>query len=452
MTKSIESYNISYQKAQRQWKLVRDLIEGEHKLKESDISNFQKSLNTSSVLYLPYTSPNRTVENDNRYLTYVQRAALFNATSRTRQGMLGMIFSSPNVNQLPEDLQYLNYNCDGTGVGIEEQAVELISDLLVVGRGGLFVDYPTVETELSLADINELNYTANIIKYNAEDICDWQCEQYGSSMKLTMVKLKEYHCSRDEEDIFTVENEEYWRVLLLNEGVYENRLYTSEDQYTSVIPVDSEGNTFSFIPFYFVGANDNRPDVDTAPLLELAELNIKHYRNSADFEESVFLVGQPVVSLNGLTQTWIDENYPDGIVFGSRMVIMLPENADIKIVQASENTMASKGMQTKEDQMKMLGARLLTNGGAAETAAASRIKHASDGACAKIIVNNATLAYQSAIMAAQLYNGSITDFEFKINTNFFADSMSIDDIMKVVTLWQEGIVDKRLVDEKLKDI
>jgi len=305
---------------------------------------------------------------------------------------------------------------------------------------------------LSIADINALNYTANIIKYNAEDICDWQCEQFGSSMKLTMVKLKEYHCSRDEEDIFTVTNDEYWRVLLLKDGIYENRLYIDEETYTSVIPLDSEGNPFTFIPFYFVGAIDNRPDVDTAPLLELAELNIKHYRNSADFEESVFLVGQPMVAMTEMNQPWIDQNYPDGIVFGSRMVLMLPENADVKIIQATENTMASKGMAIKEEQMKMLGARLLTNGGQAETAEAARIRHASDGASASILVNNATHAYKNAILAVQLYNGSVTDFEFKLNTNFFADTMSIDDIMKVVSLWQEGIVDKRLVDEKLKDI
>jgi len=39
-----------------------------------------------------------------------------------------------------------------------------------------------------------------------------------------------------------------------------------------------------------------------------------------------------------------------------------------------------------------------------------------------------------------LYNGSVEDFRFKINDNFFSDKLSIDEIIKLVGLLQEGVI------------
>ncbi|MDP0908071.1 hypothetical protein Q6322_30065, partial [Klebsiella pneumoniae] len=46
------------------------------------------------------------------------------------------------------------------------------------------------------------------------------------------------------------------------------------------------------IPFTFVGAQNNDPSIDESPLAALVEINLGHYRNSADYEDSVFLCGQ----------------------------------------------------------------------------------------------------------------------------------------------------------------
>lgn len=59
------------------------------------------------------------------------------------------------------------------------------------------------------------------------------------------------------------------------------------------IPTDYNGKQWDYIPFTFVGAIDNTPVIESAPLLELADLNLAHYIDSADFQESVYFVGQP---------------------------------------------------------------------------------------------------------------------------------------------------------------
>lgn len=405
--------NEEYDSHWRNWKLVRDIIAGERCIKDHDLRNFNSCYN-----YLPYPTVTHGTDEDKRYRDYIERASLFNATVRTKNAMVGMIYSKDVTIDLPPELQYLDEDVDGTNVGIVDQSVELISDLIEVGRAGLFVDYPVVEGDLTRADLENAGYRSYIVKYKAEDIIDWYCTSNGASTVLAMVKLREYRCSRDSE--YNEISEEVVRMLLLNElGIYEQRIYDSEDNYEVYVPLDNTGEPFDFIPFFFCGSQDNRPDVDISPILELATLNIHHYRNSADYEESLFKIGQPMYTLAGLNDQWIKAYFPDGLKSGSSEVIMLPQGGKIDIAQPNPNTMALEGMKLKEQQMIALGARLISSGGQAETAEAARIKHASDGAVLKVLVKNANTCYNKAIMATQLFNGSVNDFTFEINDDFF---------------------------------
>ena len=458
------SEHIEYSNNKRNWKIVRDLIKGENVLKEYDLSTFQDKvtygtynmMNTARALeiaYLPYTSSVLNDENVRRYITYVTRASLFNATVRTKQGLIGMVFSQESTCELPSDLEYLKTNADGSGIGILDQAVEGMGDLLEVARLGLFVDFPTIDGPLTYAQMDELQLRANIIKYDTEQILDWDTTSYGAAEKLTFVKLCETYTERDPDNIFSTHLCVRYRVLMIVDGIYEQHLYNDKGELMDkFIPTDFRGQPFTFIPFFFAGSTDNRPDVDVAPLLELAELNIKHYRNSADYEESTFLVGQPVVGVIGLNQTWIKDNFPNGLTFGSREVIMLPNGSDLKLVQAEPNNMARQGMQDKEAQMVKLGAQLIDNGGSGETATAARIKHSADVSILSVLVKNLSNAYTDAIMAVQLFTGVMSDFEFKINDNFFADSLDSQQLTALVSAWQNQAITDDQLKEQLSEL
>ena len=69
------------------------------------------------------------------------------------------------------------------------------------------------------------------------------------------------------------------------------------------IPTDYNGKRWDYIPFTFVGAIDNTPAIESAPLLELADLNLAHYIDSADFQESVYFVGQPQFFMENVDTT-----------------------------------------------------------------------------------------------------------------------------------------------------
>jgi hypothetical protein len=45
----------------------------------------------------------------------------------------------------------------------------------------------------------------------------------------------------------------------------------------------------------------------TMPMYALCAINVAHYRNSADYEEAVYQLGQPTAWFGGLTEQWVKE-------------------------------------------------------------------------------------------------------------------------------------------------
>jgi len=469
MTKEgLESTNPQYDYHKSNWQMVRDLIKGKKALAQRDLGcvTLTSSDNANLMLlkqvsqtYLPMPDADDCSESNlYRYAQYVQRASLFNATVRTEKGMSGMVFSKDTEIDLPQSVAYLEDDADGSGVGIGEQAVEVLNNILETGRGGLYVDYPRKEGSTTVAEQEAGLVRASIIEYKAEQILDWYTISKNSKQILAMVKLVECQTVLDTTSM-KMKSIEKTRVLFLepqqkngppdeNDGlkfIYKVRLYSSSEDFEEFTPVDGNGNPFEEIPFFFIGSVNNRPDIDVAPLLELAEINIAHYRNSADFEEAAFIAGQPTLVITGLTQGWVDKNFKNGVKIGSRSGLPLPKEADAKLLQPEEVTMSERGMEMKKEEMISVGARLVTDGGQAETAEAARIKHAADASVLSVVVKNINLAYKDAITVAIKFNQRgdvIPDYIFAINSDFFASKLSPQELAVIVQAWQGGAFDQ----------
>ena len=459
----INQGNDQYNASRPNWELVRDLVQGESAMKNHDLDQAGKTRVQSvqninnfklNELYLPMPDANNCDANNLlRYCQYVQRASLFGATSRTEQGMAGMVYSKPAEVELPGSVEYLDDDADGSDVGIIQQSTEVLNDILETGREGLLVDYPSTNGETTQSEMEEQGIRASIIVYKAESILDWMCERRGAKSVLTMVKLKEVVETRNES--FTVEKSERIRILYINDqGNYEIKLFDdAEDstQFTIIRPVDASQQPLKAIPFFFIGAINNRPNVDKAPLLTLAEVNLAHYRNSADQEESSFITGQPTIWVTGLNSAWAKEFMQDGIGMGARTGLLGPEGSAFGILQPDPNTMPAEGMTRKEKQMVELGARLIQPGGAAQTAEAARIKHGSDASVMTVIVNNIQQAYNDAIAVVMQFNTTAEqEYTFKLNNDFFEGKLTAQELAELVRSWQAGAISKAVLDQNLK--
>lgn len=421
-------------KFQSQYELIRDCIDGETVIKKKGDK------------YLPRPDPtNTTDQNRKRYDQYVQRAVFYNATRRTLAGLLGEVFAIDPVVEIPAALEPMQVDATGGGVTLIQQSIECCNNVLAYSRAGVFVDFPRTDAPISREQKERNEFHPTITIYNPLQVINWRVTPKGSKLILSLVVIEEDYDTQD--DGFETKKEKQWRVLRLENGVYVVDLYKGTQagvvgEPQRITPKDDAGNTFDEIPFKFCGAKNNDPTIDPPLLYDLASLNIAHYRNSADNEESSFMVGQPMYWFAGLTKQWVNDVLGGRVESGSRAAVPLPERASAGILQADPNTMPREGMEHKEKQMVALGAKLVENRSVQRTASEATMDQRTENSILSTAANNVSDVFTWALKTASKFVGaSDSEIKFKCNTEFAVEKLSPEDQQALVASWQAGAIE-----------
>lgn len=425
---SVDFEHRDYVANKTKWTRIKDCLAG------------QDAIKSKKTTYLPKPNPDDTSDaNDTRYKNYLDRAVFFNVAKRTLDSLVGTAFRKFPTLEAEGILQYVEKDINGVGISIYQQSQRVLQNTLAYGRCGLLVDYPQTQDSVSLADMQSGNVRANCLFYDAACIINWQCMQMGGKTVLSMVVLKEDYESKDG---FESEIIQRYRVLLLDEGVYTVQIWEEVEDSQPVlvdeyVPRMSNGSTWSEIPFTFVGSMNNDFMVDESPMYGLVEINLAHYRNSADYEDSVFIIGQPQPYITGLNEHWAEYLETKGVYFGSRSPLPLPEGSTFGIAQAGENVLVKDAMTDKERQMVALGARLLDKGGAVKTATEAQGDLEAETSILALCVSNVNEAYARVSEWMSMFMGQ-GSFEYEIQGDFVDFTMDAQKITALVAAWVQG--------------
>lgn len=439
------------------WFLIRDAIEGEPAIKgeygvRTEFFHSLSRLRHQAEKYLPRPNPTDVSEdNRKRYEAYVKRAVWYNFTSRTLDGLVGQIFLRPPVSTIPDQLSVLETNADGEGLTLEQLAKRCTQSVTAYGRAGLLTDFPQTEGSLTPDQIAEDNIQPVMRHYYPWQIRNWATIQRGAKRVLSLVVLEEIHMVED--DDFALREEVSFRVLRLDPKtfVYTVEIWGCEDSEkrenatrtgVPITPLDSKGKSFDEIPFTFIGSEANDIWPDRPPLYDLASLNIAHYRNSADYEESCFLVGQPTPVIAGVTQNWVENVLKGSIQLGSRGSISLPEGGTATLLQAAPNQMPLEAMKAKEEQALSLGAKLVqASKKVVRTATEVMVDTTSETSTLHNVAKNVSAAIEANLTWACAFAGADdAEIEYQLNTEFELTRMNANDRLAIVKLWQSGAI------------
>lgn len=420
------------------WAMIRDTLDGEAAVK------------AAGTKYLPKpNASDNSAENNARYAAYVTRAQFYESTQRTMAGLVGQVFALDPIVVMPNSLKPLIDNADGNGVSLESSLEQATSAVVAYGRCGVFTDYPKQDGPTTVAERDSGQIRPNIIYYSPFSVINWRIKRVGAVTQLALVVLSETH--EDQTDAFETKYLSQWKVLQLDDNneyfieVYRRKATdSSEDQgeielVESYYPTDAAGKRFNEIPFSFIGSLNNNEHPDKPPLEGIASLNIGHYRNSADYEEACFVVGQPTVWAAGLDRQWISEVFKDQTLYiGSRAVIPLPANGSLGIIQAQANSMPLEAMKLKEKQMTALGAKLIEPAQVQRTLGEKRLEEASSASILVTCVKNVQAAYLKAFEWAKRFHGETGEVDIKISTDFAISRLDPNERVVLLNEWISG--------------
>lgn len=416
----------------KEWEKIEDCISGEIAIKDAGLK------------YLPAPSGNLSltdIDEQERYNAYILRAVFYNATRQTLAALTGEVFSRAPLIEVPNNLKPVVTDVDGSSIDLTQLAKVGVNLVLPYGRAGILVDYSNINGLATKAEIANGTDRPVFRIYNPWDIINWRYE-IGSDNKrrLTLVVLRETYIERD--DGFYYTEAVQYRELRLENNVFVTRIWRQGTRSMSslgdVIPTDAKGKPFDKILFTFIGAENNTADIDIAPMYDLASINIAHYRNSADYEESCFMVGQPTPIVIGLDENWAKEVLKGKFRLGSRTAVPLPRNADCKLIAATENSMVKEALTHKERQMAALGAKLVEQRTVQRTATEAGLEASAESSTLVSVARNVSAAIRQALLWACEFTGDTSEIKFELNTDFAISKMSTDELNSLVKNWQAG--------------
>ena len=417
------------------WQRNQDAVDGEAAIK------------AKTDIYLPKFVPH----DEDRYADYIKRAYFLGIPSSTVNAFVGMVFRKPYKAELPASMEFLLENIDGTGQSADQVAKQAVSQVLTTGRMFMFCDFPEVG-DIDYETEKELGITPFIKTYSCFDAINWREKIVNGKKVLNLVVLREsVNVSGDE---FRHTYEYMYRILRkTDEGV------TVEIRDNGGIVIQEEkpikkydGTQFQNIPGIFVGARDNKPSVDAAPMSDICSVSIAQYRNIADLEEAAHILGQITLHVNigdMSTEQWTSLN-PNGIKFGSRQGIQTV-NGSVELLQATETQLHAKMIADKTEQMQQLGARIIKRGGSNQTAEAARLEASSESSILDNVVGNVSEAIEFMLECCADYMGQEKDnVYFALNREYWEGNLDPQTIMAGISLKDNGIITKDILRDSIR--
>jgi hypothetical protein len=429
----VNTPRLEYRNALRRWQRCRDCFEGSDAVK------------ARGEIYLP------SVASD--YDAYIKRAEFYNATARTVMGLLGAVFRSEPSVIFPSNIQTDLEDVTLTAKPIKAFALSSFQELLITGRFGIQVEM-TDEPPPGMTTPRPY-----WIGRRAEDILSWRTVVIGGQERLSRVVMSETVEEDDPKDPWVPLLIPQVRVLELldpesKNAVYQIRRFQPKRKKVdlSVLGADMweevqepfvplrKGEPLSYIPFQFFAPSSLTPSIDKPPLIDLVDVNLSHYRTSADHEHGAHLTSLPTPWVSGVD---IEGTLP----IGSATAWVLPEpNARAGMLEYTGDGLGSieRLSAAKQDRMAALGARIIEQQKkATETAEALRIRSSSEYSVLSTMAAAFDLGMEQ-VMSWHAWWAGVDDVKdrisFSLNKDFFDTRLNPKEAQVLVAAWQSGAV------------
>jgi hypothetical protein len=408
----------------------------------------QDEIHEYGVKYLPRLSG----QTDAEYHAYKQRALYYNATARTIDGLTGMIFLKPEVITAPAAMDNIIADVTMGGLSLHQFAEMVAEEVITIGRCGVLVDYPPIVNAVTLAQAQAQGARPYATMYDAESIINWKTGRINNVEQLTLVVLEEeYEVEGDE---FESKCEPQWRVLDLGDGgIYRQRVFR-KDKRGEFILVDEiypqiNGRPLNKIPFEFFGVRDNSPCVDKPPLLDLVDVNLSHYRTTADYEHGLHFTGLPTPVVTG----YYSDDKSASLRIGSGTAWLLPDSQSKAFyLEFTGQGLAElrEALRSKEAMMATLGARILApEKRAAESAQTANIHRSSENSVLASISQSISIGLTHVMEYLRDWSGVTGDVKIELNRDFIPNSMTAQDLDSLVKAWQSGSISHQTLFDNL---
>lgn len=390
----------------------RDVVEG------SDV------VKAKGVTYLPKLGGQSVSE----YNGYKDRALFTNVTFRSLSGYIGVITSKEPKVEYPAGMEKYFEDATLTNTSFNELFRYIVEDVFISGRVPILVDRDTAGGR------------AYIVRYLSEQLINWMTDPIGN---LTMANFSESEYEQDSRDPFKLDLVTRYRVLMMTQAGYVVRVYASEKSavgdYTEIVPT-IKGDPLTDVPLTIITPQGISAELYKPPMLDIAEVNLSHYRTSADLEHGRHWVSLPTPVVSGV----------DGdttLRVGSQTAWVLPD----KDAKAYYLEFVGQGLQSlekalaeKHAQMTLFSAQLMnTSTRGSEASDVIKLRFAADAATLASITTAVEVGLNKVYKTMALWEGFNPDeVNITLDKEFINTSLTAAEIQALTKSYVDGAIDE----------
>ena len=400
-----------------------------------DVYAGSDTVKAKTTTYLPSLEGVRADEE--AYRAYLSRAMFYPAFERTVAGLTGAVIRKPPTIVAPESVAGHLDDVTLNGTPLSVVARLLLQELLVVGRAAILVDW------------DDRAGRPRWTFYSGEALTNWHEQYIDGHWDLDLAVLEETVDDREagafESNVVT----QYRTLRVIDEALVVEvwRKITragAEPDWVSVEQRDPArgGVRLRRIPLVVVAASGLFADPVKPPLLDLVDLNLSHYRSSADLEHGRHFTALPTPYVTG----WAGDAAGEPLRIGSGAAWIIPnEQAKVGMLEFTGTGLKALevALEQKEKLMATVGARLLEQQPRqAETAEAVRLRQAGEHAALSTIVDSASQALTLALQWHAWWVGVDAlasrrqDVEVQLSRDFSEAGLAAQEAAALMQLWQ----------------
>jgi len=468
MLKDINSINFEkqeYVNFKNTWNKIRIAISGQDEIKKSkeNILAFLPPLSGHLILNTT-SSNNSTIETNSKYDTYKEYAQWFGASGRTVNAMVGIVFRKVPKSETPKEIEPIIKDITLKNESAMNFSMEILREVISVFRCGVLIDMPQASSnELTKKQIENENLRPYARIYKTESIINWSEHVINNIMQTDMVVLKEEIESDDYTSSFENKKITQYRVLslepfpvempngeidfsikyvqfLVREQIEEDRKGKQKINFvqTETIIIKANDEFVRFIPFFPITEKGINWNLDYPNINALVDINISHFRNSANLENGLIWTGNPTPWVSGYGGKGNTLN------LGSTEVLDLEQGGSAGYMEFTGSGLdpLRNSMKDKELLMATIGGRMLSpNQGSNQTAETASIYRAGEQGILGSISNTVSDAMTRIIKIIALWSGvDDTSIYYKLNTDYVDRLINGSDMISLLQMYQSGTI------------
>lgn len=411
----VETRHPEYVNLECEWEKCRDAYDG------------QSAVKSKGVKYLPALSGQTLPDYD----AYKERALFYSITSKSVSALVGMALSKPPDLKYPDKLK--PYFEENSGTEFYELFTAAVGEDLLMARYGVLVDRPVSGGK------------PFIRAYTTENIINWDYDDEGN---LIMVVLREFYTRTRVEDRFDRDVWIRYRSLELIGGQLVITIYETDKpdgKNYNPLPSTTITNTgvpMDRIPFFCVTPMGLNLCPGKPPVLDIVDINMSHYRTSADLEHGRHFTGLPTPYITGADSQ-------GKMHIGSTSAWVIPDpNAKVGFLEFTGQGLQSleKALAEKQSQLASLSSRLIDNSTrGSEAAETVKLRYLSETASLRSIVRSVEALMNSVYNMVGYMEGLGEDsVSVKLNKDFLDAKLSAAELKAWSEAYLSGSVTKEM--------